>query len=76
MTALKAKIVNCKKLGIRKDPSITSIYKETIELADNPPIPVYGWDDRKFYKVVTPSGKEGYANVECLEIIGGTNAKQ
>ena len=85
MTVLKAKIVNCKKLGIRKDPSITSIYKETIEvvdgketieLADNPPIPVYGWDDRKFYKVVTPSGKEGYANVECLEIIGGTNVKQ
>lgn len=83
MKTLKAKIVNCKKLGIRKEPSITSIYKEIvevvdgkeiIELADNPPIPTYGWDDRKFYKVLTPSGKEGYANVECLEIIGGVDS--
>lgn len=83
MKTLKAKIVKCKKLGIRNDPNITSLYEETIEevnasetleLVDNPPVIVYGWDDKKFYKVKTPSDKEGYANVECLEIIGGENS--
>ena len=85
MKRLKAKVINCKNLGIRRDPSITPICDEVIEtidqgaiveLPDSSPIIEYSWDDRKFYKVITTSGKEGYANVKCLEIIGGTDGEQ
>lgn len=84
MKRLKAKVINCKKLGIRKDPSVTPFCEDVIEtvaqgefveLTESDPIAEYSWDDRKFYKVSTPSGKEGYANVKCLEIIGGTDGK-
>ena len=84
MKNLKAKVIGCKSLGIRRDPSVTPICEdvietvsqgEIVELTDSNQIVEYSWDDRKFYKVITPSGKEGYANVKCLEIIGGTDGK-
>lgn len=66
-------VYNCKKLGIRKDPTITEIAEEVVaELSPGDPIDVdynriyWSWDDKQFYKVSIGS-TEGYAITSCVK---------
>lgn len=66
-------VYNCKKLGIRKDPTITEIAEEVVsELSPGDPIDVdynriyWSWDDKQFYKVSIGS-IEGYAITSCVK---------
>lgn len=71
----KARIVNCKKASIRKNPSCTSEKDDTIgilekgEIIDvDDSIRVFDWTDNEFYKCATSFG-DGYINVGVVEIL-------
>lgn len=70
-----ARIVNCKRLGVRKDPTdtpnddvIVGEIKEDEEFEANPSDTAYDWKGRNFTKVRITSG-EGYAATECIEYV-------
>lgn len=70
----KMKIVGCHELGIRKDPSDTDYSSEVIETvkaADVLEVDTedtnWSWDGKEFYKVKTPSGKDGWAIASALK---------
>ena len=70
-----AEVINCKSLGIRVDPTRTSIAENVVttikageHLKVNDKITVYSWDDKKFHPVDLEDGKKGYALVNCLKI--------
>lgn len=74
----KARIVNCKKASIRKNPSCTNEKDDTIgvlekgEILDvDDSIRVFDWTDNEFYKCTTSFG-DGYINVGVVEILGNT----
>lgn len=72
-----ATVINCKTLGIRKDPEDTEYADDIIgevkagtKLEVDPTDRVYSWTGKEFYKVWTPYGAEGYAIIDCLELGG------
>ena len=71
----KARIVNCKKASIRKNPSCTSEADDTIgvlergDLLDvDTSVTVYDWTDKSFYKCSATIG-DGYIRTELVEIL-------
>lgn len=71
----KARIVNCKKASIRKNPSCTSEKDSTIgvlekgEILDvDDSVRVFDWTDKEFYKCSTSFG-DGYILTEIVEIL-------
>ena len=70
-----AEVIDCKSLGIRADPTITEYADDVVEvvkagtvlIADDSKV-IFSWDDKAFFSVETPSGKKGYANVNCLKL--------
>lgn len=71
----KAKIVNCKRLGIRRDPCCTRHMEEiliTVPAGETLDVDTsniyYSWNDKSFYKV-TYGSYTGYALVDCLELV-------
>ena len=73
---MKVKVVNCKKLGIRKTPWIPEEDPEIVYTANKGEIlelksydVVYDWTGRKFLEVETQSGIKGYGAKKALEIL-------
>lgn len=74
---MKAKVINCHELGIRRIPWDPNSDKEiftTIKAGEEVDVieldPTYfSWDGREFYKVQTSSGVIGYALKNCLEVL-------
>jgi hypothetical protein len=72
---MKAKIINCKKAGVREAPwlappddeiIIEEIDKgEEIEILDKSDM--YNWTGKQFYKIETPHGKIGYVLKNLIE---------
>ena len=67
-------VINCHRLGIRKDPTITEFAEEIVGYADagealeaNFEDLVYSWQGVEFVGVTTDSGVIGYANMRCLK---------
>lgn len=74
-TYKKARIVNCKKASIRKNPSCTSEKDDTIgvlekgELLDvDDSVRVFDWTDKEFYKCSASIG-DGYILKDLVEIL-------
>ena len=79
----KAKIVGCKAMSLRADPSDTELsdvtcgeikMNETVEV--NTDDEAWSWDDKHFFKVVSEHGLKGYANSDCLQFNGGNSRGQ
>lgn len=73
---MKAKVVNCKKLGIRKAPWIPEEDPEIVAVIPKGEVvtiksfrEVYDWTGKRFYKIETESGVEGYAIVDVLKAL-------
>lgn len=71
----KAKIVNCKKASVRKNPSCTDEKDDTLgvvssgEVIDvDPSVRVFSWTDREYYKCSTSFG-DGYILSELVEVL-------
>ena len=71
----KARIVNCKKASIRKNPSCTSEKDDTIgilekgEILDvDDSVRVFDWTDNEFYKCSSTIG-DGYILTDLVEIL-------
>lgn len=73
----KAKIINCHQLSIRRNVNDPDELEETIAtlpagktvLVNDSEI-YWSWKDRAYYKVNYGMNKdEGYATVECLEVL-------
>ena len=76
---MKAKVVNCHELGIRRipwdpnsDKEVFTTVKagETLEVLDAPTT-YFSWDGREFYRVELSNGMIGYALIACLEVVDG-----
>jgi hypothetical protein len=73
---MKARVVNCKELGIRKTPWIPQDKPEIITTIPQGEIvevkslaKVYDWTGRRFYRIETQTGIEGYGIVDALEFL-------
>lgn len=71
----KARIVNCKKASIRKNPSCTSEKDDTIGVLEKGEIldvddstRVFDWTDKEFYKCSATIG-DGYILKDLVEIL-------
>lgn len=71
----KARVVNCKKASIRKNPSCTSEKDDTIGVLEKGEIldvddstRVFDWTDKEFYKCSTSFG-DGYILKDFVEIL-------
>ena len=71
----KARIVNCKKASIRKNPSCTSEKDDTIGVLEKGEIldvddytRVFDWTDKEFYKCSASIG-DGYILKDLVEIL-------
>ena len=71
----KARIVNCKKASIRKNPSCTSEKDDTIGVLEkgellevDTSIRVFDWTDNEYYKCSASIG-DGYILTELVEIL-------
>lgn len=69
---IRAKVINCNELSIRREVTIPEEYTETIAvLKEGDTILVdvskvyWSWTDERYY--MTSLG--GYANIKCLELI-------
>lgn len=74
---IKAKIINCHQLSIRRDIDDPNTLNDTIATynagdiinVENDTVH-YSWKDREYYKVKLGMRKEeGYALKDCLELI-------
>jgi hypothetical protein len=71
----KARIVNCKKASIRKNPSCTSEKDDVVGVLEkgellevDTSIRVFDWTDNEYYKCSTTFG-DGYILTEIVEIL-------
>jgi hypothetical protein len=71
----KARIVNCKKASIRKNPSCTSEKDDVIGVLEKGELlevdtstRVFDWTDNEYYKCSTSFG-DGYILTEIVEIL-------
>ena len=71
----KARIVNCKKASIRKNPSCTSEKDDTIGVLEKGELlevdtstRVFDWTDNEYYKCSASIG-DGYILTELVEIL-------
>lgn len=71
----KARIVNCKKASIRKNPSCTSEKDDTVGVLEkgellevDTSMRVFDWTDNEYYKCSTSFG-DGYILTEIVEIL-------
>lgn len=71
----KARITNCKKASIRKNPSCTSEKDDTIGVLDkgeildvDDSVRVFDWTDKEFYKCSTSIG-DGYILKDLVKIL-------
>lgn len=72
----KAKIIGCKVVSVRLDPSVTDLSQETcgeIKMGETVMVDTedscWSWDDKHFLKVISSDGTKGYANVDCLQLM-------
>jgi hypothetical protein len=71
----KARIVNCKKASIRKNPSCTSEKDDVVGVLEkgeflevDTSMRVFDWTDNEYYKCSTTFG-DGYILTEIVEIL-------
>lgn len=71
----KARIVNCKKASVRKNPSCTSEKDDVVGVLEKGEIldvddstRVFDWTDNEYYKCSTSFG-DGYILTEIVEIL-------
>lgn len=72
---MKAKIINCKKAGVREAPWVTppddSIIIEEIAAGEELEIldknNMFDWTGKQFYRIETPTGKIGYVLKDLIE---------
>lgn len=73
---MKAKVINCHELGVRRAPWYPELDNEVVEVIQagesievlEPDHLYYGWTGRAYYHVLTAKGLAGYALKDCLEI--------
>lgn len=72
---MKATVINCKKLSLRKHPWITpddeaieTDIKAGTEVEVDTNDVVYNWQGRNYYKVKLANGVEGYAPFGALSL--------